>query len=146
MMNYAFQNPYMNPQARLEQLINQYPQYFNQGIQQGITPQQGYRTVLVSNIDEANATPVDSSGTIFFYNRSQNEVYLKQIDATGSAPLQKFILASTVTSEKPVKSVSYDKDFKTLNEKIDGLQSSFDSYIQSKPEVVETKGGKSAKS
>lgn len=131
----------MNPQARLEQLINQYPQYFNQGMQQNINPQQGYRTVQVSNIDEANATPVDSSGTIFFYNRSQNEVYLKQIDASGSAPLQKFVLASTVANEKPTK-VSYDKDFKTINEKLDELQSSVNNFI--KPEEV--KGGKNAKS
>lgn len=131
----------MNPQARLEQLISQYPQYFNQGMQQSIAPQQGYRTILVSNIDEANATPVDSSGTIFFYNRSQNEVYLKQIDASGSAPLQKFVLASTVVAEKPTK-VSYDKDFKTINEKLDELQTSVNSFVR--PE--ETKGGKSAKS
>lgn len=110
-------NPYYNnPQHSINNLMNQYPQYFNsqamqnaiqsqQQHQQGIStqppimqPQNDIRNsaklFYVGNKEEATATPVDLvySTPTFFYNRGTNEVYLKQYDATtGNALFKVYI-------------------------------------------------------
>ena len=75
----------MNPQQRMEQLVSQYPQYFNQNVQQAIGTQTGWRILQVSNIEEANATPADLTGSpLFFFNKATKEIYMKQLDQTGA--------------------------------------------------------------
>lgn len=80
-----------------------YPSYWNNTLQQNYanqvqqmqqTQQHPIRVVLVSNEEEAKATPADTNGNpLFFYNKSMNKVYLKQINPqTGAAPLQIFNL------------------------------------------------------
>lgn len=88
-----YNSPYVDPQMQLNQLAVRYPQYFNQ--QSYNVPQQPYvnngRIVFVTNIEEAKATPADMLGNpIFFYNKSKNEIYIKQTDATGAAPIREY--------------------------------------------------------
>ena len=88
-----FNTPYLDPQMQLNQLASRYPQYFNQ--QNYNVPQQPYvnngRVVFVTNIEEAKATPADMLGNpIFFYNKAKNEIYIKQTDATGAAPIREY--------------------------------------------------------
>lgn len=69
-------NPYYTPQQRLQQMEQQYANYTQSQMQ----PQpQGFRVIPVANIEEANATPVDTIGDTpsFFFNRAKNEIYLK---------------------------------------------------------------------
>lgn len=118
MQNYGY-NPY----------FGHYPSYFN-ALQQSYVnqlqqqnSQNPIKVILVSNEDEAKATPADSSGNpTFFYNKSMNKIYLKQINPqTGAAPLQ--IFNAEVTNE-PVNEVErnpYQKDFNTIIEGINGL-------------------------
>lgn len=119
--------PYASYQQRLNQLENQYPQYMQNipSIQQ-----QGYRTMLVSNVDEANASQISTDGQpTFFYNKGKGEIYLKQFDvATGGAIFQKFQLATTPLNES--KSIN-DKDvyadrLNSIESKLDMLAGMFE--------------------
>ena len=106
----------------------QYPNYLNalqqnyaNQIQQQATQQNPIRVILVSNEDEAKATPADSTGNpTFFYNKSMNKIYLKQINPqTGAAPLQVF--NAEITNESTNEINPYKKDFNTIIEGINGL-------------------------
>lgn len=106
----------------------QYPNYLNalqqnfaNQIQQQTTQQNPIRVILVSNEDEAKATPADSTGNpTFFYNKSMNKIYLKQINPqTGAAPLQVF--NAEITNESTNEINPYKKDFNTIIEGINGL-------------------------
>ena len=99
-----FNTPYMDPQMQLNQLASRYPQYFNQ--QNYNVPQQPYvnngRVIFVTNIEEAKATPADMLGNpIFFYNKSKNEIYIKQTDSTGAAPLREYELKEESSKAEP---------------------------------------------
>lgn len=120
-------SPYMTAQQRLYQMEQQYPQLAQPQPQ----PQQQSNNYLmaipVTNVDEANAFRVDPQGTpTLFYNAGKNEVYLKRTNMqTGLAD---FIVFGKVEQPKtePKQNLSintYEKDFKALNDKIDGLYS-----------------------
>lgn len=125
---YPNTNLMMNPQQRVEQLISQHPQYFSQNVQQAVGSQNGWRIIPVSNIEEANATPVDLSGNpLFFFNRATREIYMKQLDQSGAAPLVSFILkpqeSQIKLSEQQTKpAYDFQNDLKKLNEKIDEIR------------------------
>lgn len=88
MMNYNGYGyyPYMPYSQFANQLVN--------GNQQQTQTTQSIplRVLLVSNEEEAKATPADLNGNpTFFYNKSANKVYIKQINPqTGAAPLRIF--------------------------------------------------------
>lgn len=84
---YMGQSPYYNPQMNFNQ-----PQQFTQ---------QSLSTTLVSDIAEAIATKPDLTGKpMFFYNKANEEIYLKQYDSTGSAPIKTYKLV--VEQAEPV--------------------------------------------
>ncbi len=123
---YPNNNFVMTPQQRMEQLVNQYPQYFNPSVQQAVNPSSNWRIIPVSNIDEANATPVDLSGNpLFFYNRATKEIYMKQLDQTGAAPLISFTMKSQeqikLSPEQTKPVYDFQNDLKRLNNKIDDI-------------------------
>lgn len=84
MMNYGGYN-YYNPYNPYNQITQQLANNQNQ---QNVH----LKVMLVSNEEEAKATPADLNGNpTFFYNKSANKIYLKQINPqTGAAPLQVF--------------------------------------------------------
>jgi len=94
-----------------------HPNYFQQQNQQ-----QPIRIMLVSNEEEAKATPADLNGNpTFFYNKSMNKVYLKQINPqTGAAPLQVFNAEKPLVQENETTSLS-EKHYNTIIEGINGL-------------------------
>lgn len=123
---YPNTNLMMNPQQRVEQLVNQYPQYFNQNVQQAVNTQTGWRILQVSNIEEANATPADLSGNpLFFFNKATKEIYMKQLDQTGAAPLITFNLKpqqQTKLPEEQLKpAIDFQNDLKRLTSKVDKM-------------------------
>ena len=125
MQNYGY-NPYLQTQMRLTSL----------------------KILPVSNIMEANSTPVESFDPMFFYNRAENVIYMKQLNQTGAAPIQTFKLQlpeqSISNGNKPADVNPYEKDFKGLNDRIDVLQKTFDDYIKSQNEeedIYENKKG-----
>ena len=146
MQQYVPFNPYMTPQQRLYQMEQQYPQLAQpQPVQVNSSTANGLTAILVTDIAEANAFRVDLNGTpTLFYNAGKNEVYLKRTNTqTGSADFQTFVRA-----EQPAESVvvnSYEKDFKKLNDKIDGLYALFSTEQQPVEEKVTPKGGKNVK-
>lgn len=112
-----YPNPYSNPyQERLASMEQQ--QAYSQA------PMHQFKMMLVSNVEEANATPVDTLNGLpsFFYNKSQNEIYMKQFNSiSGGAIFQTYKLQ---TMETPVKQADpYEAQFRAINEKIDGLYS-----------------------
>ena len=130
MMNYNYYNPYQSPQQRLAQMEQQFQQFAQP------TPQ-GFKVVPVTNIEEANASQVDLQGNpIFFYNKGKNEIYLKQFNIqTGLADFYVFAKAQAPANEvKPVDSINaYEKEFKAINDRLDGL------YSILKPDEPKTK-------
>lgn len=146
MMNYGMGNPYNNPmfnaQQRLNQLEQQYPQYAQTPIPQ--TKQQTLTIIPVTNKEEATAFMVDTFGTpIFFYNAGANEIYLKRTNLeTGGADFLIFSkVAKPTTGGGDKKGNAYKEDFKTLNDKIDGLYSLLGQPVEEQKEKV----GKNAK-
>lgn len=118
-MNYGYNyNPMMTAQQRLNQMESQYPQFSQQPVM---------KVIPVTNIEEANATQVDIQGTpTFFYNQSKNEVYMKRVNLnTGLADFIKFEATVQPLNESKTKKdvITYEKDLKLLNDKIDGLYS-----------------------
>lgn len=122
MINYGYY-----PQ-RLNQLEQQYPQYAQPQVQP-----QGYRTMLVSNIEEANASQVSTDGQpAFYYNKGKNEIYLKQFDInTGGAIFQRFSLV-----KMPVNEGNIENDKNVYFERLDAIESKLDmlaSLFEEKP-------------
>ena len=159
MQQYIPFNPYMTAQQRLFQMEQQYPQLAQpQAVQPAPAPVNNLITIPVTNIEEANAFRVDLNGTpTFFYNAGKGEVYLKRTNTqTGLAD---FVVFGKVeqAKEEPKPSVvtnNYEKDFKALNEKIDGLYSLFSTVSlksdkeeekSDKPSEQVSKGGKNVK-
>ena len=97
----------------------------------------------VSNIMEANATPVDNLEPLFFFNKAENVIYKKQIDGTGAAPIQIYKLQPTGEDLSGVKKESnincYAEDFKTINERLDGL---YELLNKSQDEIEDRRGKK----
>lgn len=138
MLNYASGynfNPY-NPMMNAQQRLNQLEQtQFSQG--QNL----GFRTLPVTNIDEANATQADLSGNpIFFYNKAQNEIYLKQFNInTGLADFKVFKLTANSGQEAQQIFNMSEKHYKTLSDKLDNLASLLKDTEQHKKEVRNAK-------
>lgn len=111
-MAYNYINPYYHPN------------YFNALMQQQQTQQQqqAIRVILVSNEEEAKATPADLNGNpIFFYNKSMNKIYLKQINPqTGAAPLQVYNAEQPIAQDNIKTQPDEMMRYKTL---LDGINS-----------------------
>ena len=103
---YGYNNPFYHPS------------YFQQQNQQ-----QPIRIMLVSNEEEAKATPADLNGNpTFFYNKSMNKIYLKQINPqTGAAPLQVFKAEEPVAQDNIKTQPDEMMRYQTLLEGINGL-------------------------
>ena len=127
-------NPYQERLANMEQQAYQQSQVYQQpqSYQLKMTP--------VSNIEEANATPVDTLNGFpsFFYNKAQSEIYMKQFNnVSGGAIFQTYKLQ---TPENPMKSVDpYEEQFKSINEKIDGLYSLLKSQDSDNEKFIQKK-------
>ena len=156
MLNYGY-NPY----------YSQYPNYYTNALQQSYANQQAqqqnqqnhYRVILVSNEEEAKATPADLNGNpTFFYNKSVNKIYLKQINPqTGAAPLQIFNAQPTAqdnikTQPDELMNLS-EQHYNTIIEGINGIYRmlapiSQQNIISTQPPIMEEpkqKGKSSAK-
>ena len=105
-MTYPFQQQYPY-QQRMPMPINQ------------------LRIMPVSNIMEANATPVEGFEPMFFYNRAENVIYMKKLNQFGAAPIQTFKLETSeqvLMNENDKKDINlYQNHFDSINEKLDGL-------------------------
>ena len=107
MMNYS--NGVYNPNAWLNMQQNY------------TTPQMpSFATTFVSDIAEAIATKPDVTGKpLFFYNKSAEEIYVKQYDNTGSAPVRVYKLA--VEPIEPVPNPIAD-GIKALDDKLNDIK------------------------
>lgn len=109
--------------------------YYN-AIQQQLSQQPIFTATVVSNIAEVNSTPADATGKpSFFYNKSKEEIYIKQYDNTGSAPIRTYKLAKDEKQEK-----SENLELKELVSKIDKLNN-----LLSQKTIEVQKVGKNAK-
>lgn len=136
MYNSNFYNPYLQ---RLQEYQQQYPQYVQPQVQQ--QHHQGIQTLQVSNIDEANAYRVDPMGIpTLFYNAGKDEIYLKRTNQTGLTDFFIFrhVQEPTNTMKDKKDANPYEKDFKALNDKIDGLYS----ILAPQPKQKEAKNDK----
>lgn len=102
---------------------------------------QGYVIVyLVSSIKEAEAAQPDQSGNpTFFYNMAQNELYMKQFDNIGRAPLYIYKCSGEYKpqdAESPII-MDYDKRFNELNGKIDNVAAMISQNMQYPPQQQE---------
>lgn len=146
MQNFIPYNPYMTAQQRLYQMEQQYPQFANNSNSATVN---NSSVIPVTNIDEANAFRVDPTGIpTFFYNAGKNEVYLKRTNTqTGLADFIVFGKVEQLKTE-PKQNLSintYEKDFKALNDKIDGLYSLLATAKNETVAETTQKGGKNAK-
>lgn len=152
MMNYGMYPSYYQPMMNAQQRIQQYEQMMpqiqqpvqQQAPQQQVSPQV-LQTIPVSTIEEAKAYIVDAFGTpTLFYNAGKNEIYLKKTNKQ-TAEAEFFVFTKIEQQLNHVKEEksrnTYEKDFKALNDKIDGLYS----LLQEKPQEAEPKGGKNVK-
>ena len=101
------------------------PQYQYQQQHQPQTNQQGYKLIPVSNRNEVNSFITDFNGTpVYFHNQATNEIYVKQFDIkTGLAKIQEFHHAESDLNhvEKENSINPYEENFKSINERLDGL-------------------------
>ena len=159
MMNYGMYPGYYQPLMNAQQRIQQFDQQMMPQIQQPMPQQTQVQTksqnlvaIPVSNIDEAKAYIVDAFGTpTLFYNVGKNEVYIKRTNKE-TAEAEFFVFTKqeqSISEVKEEKSINtYEKNFKTLNDKIDSFSAKINdlySLLQEKPQDVEHKGGKNAK-
>ncbi len=84
-----------------------------------------YTALPVANIKEAETAPIDISGNpVLYFNRVENEIYLKQFDmATGKTFFGKYIFAVAPVKEEPKDDVK--EMLNLLNEKYDYLYRMF---------------------
>ena len=116
--SYPYNNPYQNRLAAMEQQNYQSAQFY-------------FKMMPVSNIEEANATPVDTLNGMpsFFYNRATNEIYMKQFNSNSGGAIFQTYKLQAMEAKQPN---SYEIELKSINEKIDGLYS----LLKSKEEVA----------
>ena len=113
--------------------------------QQRISP---LKIFQVSNILEANSTPVDNFEPVFFYNKAENVIYKKQIDNTGAAPIQVYKLEQvqqTVNEDEKNSTDIYIKNFETIENRLNNLSEKIDKLFKLSNEDIETKPSKKAK-
>ena len=108
MMNYNNNynpTPWLNSQASFQQYGTQVP---------------SFTTTFVSDIAEAIATKPDVTGKpLFFYNKANEEIYLKQYDNTGIAPVKTYKLV--VETNEPVVNPVVES-IKSLDEKLNEIK------------------------
>lgn len=96
----VYANPMGNPSAmqmqRLAQMEQQYPQFAQQSMGQGITQQQApvyIKCRAVTSIDEAKAAMIDLDGSLHvFTDIPHRKIYTKQINLDGTASLNTYSL------------------------------------------------------
>lgn len=96
----VYANPMSNPSAmqmqRLAQMEQQYPQFAQQPMGQGITQQQApvyIKCRAVTSIDEAKAAMIDLDGSLHvFTDIPHRKIYTKQINLDGTASLNTYSL------------------------------------------------------
>ena len=96
----VYANPMGNPSAmqmqRLAQMEQQYPQFAQQPMGQGITQQQApvyIKCRAVTSIDEAKAAMIDLDGSLHvFTDIPHRKIYTKQINLDGTASLNTYSL------------------------------------------------------
>ena len=119
-MNYGYGYNNLQPQ----------PNYFNQ--------QQNFNTTFVSDITEAIATKPDVTGKpLFFYNKANEEIYIKQYDNTGAAPIKIYKL---VIQKEEAQTNPYLEKFKSLDHKLDDIKKLLT------PEIIERGNKKNERS
>lgn len=132
--NYGQFNPMLTAQQRLAQMEAQYPQFTQPA--QGNQPI-GFKTIQVSNINEANATPVDMTGNpLFFYNKGKGEIYLKQFNLQDdSAIFQTYRLTQNPTGNESISTGvnMSEKQYMVLNDKLDALYSMLANKTEEQP-------------
>lgn len=149
MYGYGYTDPGIQSayQARLNQLMQQYPQFANQmdygqmqqmpQMQQGQQPQQMRQQPMqnqngqgflsgrpVTNVDEARGAMISLDGSLnIFTNIPNKKIYTKQIDNDGNAMFNTYVLDETPEPEKTVESDKYaDKSsIDDLNNKVNYL-------------------------
>lgn len=138
---------YNLPQQRLMNYEQQY-------IQPQMQMQQPYfKMIAVTNEQEANATPVDiMNGTpTFFYNKSSNEIYMKQSQPNGTANFVKFgLLRQADLRENTSNNTNlYDDKLNAINDKLDTLLATVpqktDQVSDQVSEQVNSRGNKNVK-
>ena len=97
---------------------NPYSQGFQQQPQQQQNNVQVFPAVYVSNKNEVEGVrPDQNNNPMYFHNRAAKEIYLKQYDSTGAAPILTFKLVENSETEQNQAKGELD----TLNQKIDFL-------------------------
>lgn len=94
----------------------------NQPYNNFIQPQTNPLNVnFVSNVAEAVATKPDVNGRpTFFYNKADEEFYIKQYDNTGAAPIRTYKLV--IASEQQPENNPYMQKFQSLDEKLEDIK------------------------
>ena len=140
---------YNLPQQRL---MNYEQQYIQPHQQMQMPMQQTYfKMIAVTNEQEANATPVDiMNGTpTFFYNKSSNEIYMKQSLPNGTANFVKFGLLRQADLRENTSSNAnlYDDKLNAINDKLDTLLATVPQNSTTVKETVDgnSRGNKNVK-
>lgn len=100
--------------------MNTQPSYQQFGTQQNQMQTPMFATTFVSDIAEAVATKPDVTGKpLFFYNKSQEEIYVKQYDNSGAAPVKtyKLVIETNEPQNNPVL-----EGFKALDTKLEDIK------------------------
>lgn len=96
-----------------------------------------YSNPFVDSIKEAETTPIDFSGNpTFFFNRKENEVYLKQFNLqTGKTFFGKYVFSPIVPEEQPKSELNTDilDSLKRLESKCDYLYGMLENSKENKP-------------
>lgn len=162
-----YANPMSNPSAmqmqRLAQMEQQYPQFAQQPIGQGITQQQApvyIKCRAVTSIDEAKAAMIDLDGSLHvFTDIPHRKIYTKQINLDGTASLNIYSLDETPTpvqsgatfpnsaKESSVPESIFTQTINSLQSRISALEDKFeqrgDINVQSNANVQPRKRSKS---
>ena len=130
MMNYANGYPTWGGMQPNYTNYQPYGMQQNQNLQQNQVP--SFSTIFVSNIAEAIATKPDVTGKpLFFYNKADEEIYVKQYDSTGSAPVKTYKLA--IDTNEPQNNPIVD-GIKVLDDKLNDIKKLLTPEIIEEPE------------
>ena len=162
----VYANPMSNPSAmqmqRLAQMEQQYPQFAQQSMGQGITQQQApvyIKCRAVTSIDEAKAAMIDLDGSLHvFTDIPHRKIYTKQINLDGTASLNTYSLdelapptqsGATVPNSPKESAVSesvFTQTINSLQNRISTLEDKFeqrgDISVQSNANVQPRKRSK----
>lgn len=120
MQNFMGYNPYF------QHLQTQMPQNYVQQTQQSVS----FPAIYVSDKAEVNSTPADQSGNPkYFHNRLKNEIYVKQYDSSGAAPIKTYrLVADDLLNENELTGINnlYKEDFKAFHERLDEINTKFE--------------------